>query len=565
MSPSPLHFSPPDPNFPQISDLLELVESHVAVDTSAAFLGLQKCKHWARVVKESRTPSWPCPPTRDLPPREVADALVECYLNTFETLYRVLHVPSFRRDYEAIWTADPDQPPDMAFIVQVKLIMAIGAATHDGNYSRRPAAFRWIYEGHTWVSNPVFKVRVRPDLVGIQNHILLLMAREVVGVDDDAVWISAGALLREGMYIGLHRDPSKLPRNTRLAAEMRRRLWTTILEVSLQSCLISGSTPHITLDDFDTLPPGNYNDEQLLDDDAAPRPDTEGTSTSVARALRKTFPQRLAVIRLLNDIGARGTYDDTLCIDAELRQAHRALASTLEACCPPDHFAARAADFILRHHLVCLHMPYLGISFRQTSFAYSRKVAVETSQRAWAIAHPSNPDEPLARLVVTSAGLFRTVAFQAAFIIALELKTQLQDDVSLGPAFPRPDLLAVVKDAAPFTLLAIKAGRTNMKGHLLISMMAAQIDGICRGFDKEAMSNLIGRTAVEVEERVLPILQELAVECQTEGEVARVDEPMGDFSVDYMGDWVFFGEECGNVFPMINWGGGDGLASALDY
>jgi hypothetical protein len=458
----------------------------------------------------------------------------------------------------------------MAFIVQVKLIMAIGAATHDGNYSRRPSAFRWIYEAHTWVSNPIFKVRVRPDLVGIQNHILLLMARELVGVDDDAVWISAGSLLREGMYIGLHRDPSRLPRNTRLAAEMRRRLWATILEISLQSCLVSGSTPHISLDDFDTEPPGNYDDDQLLDDDALPRPDTQGTSSFVARALRKTFPQRLAVVRILNDIGSRGSYDDTLCIDTDLRQAHRNLATTLETACPPDSFAARAADFILRHHLVCLHMPYLGISFRQTAYAYSRKVAVETSQRVWAIGHPADPSDPLARLVVTSAGLFRTVLFQAAFIVALELKTQLQEDVSLGPAVPRPDLLAIVEQACPLTLRAIQAGRTNMKGHLLMSMVVAQVDGTRRGLDRTAMSELIGRTAVEVEERVLPILQGLAVECQADvgdfGDATRVvDEPMGDFSVDYMGDWVFFGEECGNVFPVGNWSGGDGLASALDY
>ncbi len=47
---------------------------------------------------------------------------------TFErarTVYRILHIPTFQREYEALWV--PDNLPDAVFLVQLKLVLAIGA------------------------------------------------------------------------------------------------------------------------------------------------------------------------------------------------------------------------------------------------------------------------------------------------------------------------------------------------------------------------------------------------------------------------------------------------------
>jgi len=74
----------------------------------------------------------------------VSDDLVDCYLRTLENVFRIVHVPSFRRDYESLW--GPDPKPDPAFVILVKLILAIGAAAYDDAFSLRKSAIHWVYE-----------------------------------------------------------------------------------------------------------------------------------------------------------------------------------------------------------------------------------------------------------------------------------------------------------------------------------------------------------------------------------------------------------------------------------
>lgn len=52
---------------------------------------------------------------------------------------------------------------------------------------------------------------------------------------------------------------------TVLRAEMRRRVWATILEINLQSSIDAGGPPLLSLADYDTAPPANLNDEDLTD------------------------------------------------------------------------------------------------------------------------------------------------------------------------------------------------------------------------------------------------------------------------------------------------------------
>jgi hypothetical protein len=198
-------------------DIVELLEPQMRNSNSNIIPGIHRAKNLARAVKLSRSPAWPTLPTKDLPPKEICDTLVGHYLRTIETLYRVLHVPSFQREYEAIWTEGPE--PKIAFIMQVKLVLAIGAIFHDENCSLRPDATRWIYEAQTWMSSPNAKSKL--GLQSIQTSIMLLLAREFADVGSELVWISAGALLREAVYIGLHKDPGQLPRMDTFQSEMR--------------------------------------------------------------------------------------------------------------------------------------------------------------------------------------------------------------------------------------------------------------------------------------------------------------------------------------------------------
>jgi hypothetical protein len=84
------------------------------------------------------------------------------------------------------------------------------------------------------------------------------LARQIFSIGGDVVWISTGSLVHSAMQIGLHRDPKHLPAISVLQAELRRRIWYTVLELVVQLSLDSWMPPRSTFDEFDTEPPFQY-------------------------------------------------------------------------------------------------------------------------------------------------------------------------------------------------------------------------------------------------------------------------------------------------------------------
>ncbi|KAK4139426.1 uncharacterized protein C8A04DRAFT_15890 [Dichotomopilus funicola] len=520
----------------QLNDMFDVIERHLHNgESSKAVVTEKRCKALGKIIKARRAPPWPCMPTPELPARAIADALVECYLNTSESMMRVLHIPSFRRNYEAVW--DPSHTPDPAFLVQLKLVLAIGSNTYDDSFSLRPHAMRWVYEGHTWLSAPEFKRRL--NLSSLQSNVLLHLAREAAGVGEELVWAAMGTTLRIAMSMGLHRDPAGLgPKTTSpLVAEMRRRIWNTILELLLQSSLNAGGPPLIELDQFDTEPPGNYDDDQLTGEEGeapVPRPADQFTQTTLAIALRNLFPQRLAIVKYLNDLSSRGAYAETLRLDTNLREAYKTLTRTLQSCNTsaqtplsggqphgPSNLDQRVIDLHLRRYFLGLHLPFFAPALQETAFAFSRRVVVESALRLWRAVFPNplshSPDttgpqwDPLQRIAISGAGFFRTVAVQSFVVIAIELKTLLREEEGFGlgpgPVELRPDLLVALQDFKVWSWKTMETGEMNTKGYLAACMVYAQVEALRKGLgDEEAVARVV-REAEDAEEKCLALLE----------------------------------------------------------
>ncbi|OAQ81293.1 C6 transcription factor [Purpureocillium lilacinum] len=508
----------------QIPPVLELYLRQDTMDISSK---LQRCKALARMIKAHRTPAWPRPPTAELPAKEVADELIDCYLRTSERVYRVVHIPSFRRDYDALWT--PGETRSTAFIVQLKLILAIGATTYDEAFSLRELAMQWVYEAQTWLSEPGLKSQL--SIRALQTSVLLLLARESTGVGETLVWTVAGSLLRTAIYMGLHRDPAKLPGVSPFDAEMRRRLWNTILELELQSSMASGGPPLLSLVDFDTRPPANMDDEQLEAEEPVAQPDDELTQTSLAIALRRTFAARLAVLKFLNDASSPGTYTEALRLDAELRDVYKTLRRTLRGydldnASPNVSFESRYIDILLLRYLSAIHTPFFGPSLHDVAeYAFSRRVVIDSALKIWSAAclsettaatrstsqaAPSPGGQDMARFVTNGSGFFRTTVFQAGTLAALELRAQLQEDAP-GPTLVRSDLLAALRECKAWSLRCIEVGETNIKGYLLVSLLAAQVNCyLATGDEAVAECDVPMRlveAAAEIEDECLALLE----------------------------------------------------------
>ena len=291
-------------------DIFEMIDPLVAAEehstlASKVFVDMQRLKHLGRVVKAQRIgpTTWAQwaptslgipthlhhinpevqpirqPEDLDLPSRALADELVACYLRSTESMYRILHVPMFRREYAALWqtfasSSSLSSPTlnkksgiafaksDSAFVAQLKLVLAIGASTHPDHIGLRARAVRWFYAAQAWHAEPEYKAHLT--MQTLQIHVLLLLAREAVSIGGALIWIAVGDLVRSAVYMGLHRDPSNLPkRMSLLAAEMRRRLWNTILELVVATSIDAGGPVMLSLSDFDARPPENLDDDAL--------------------------------------------------------------------------------------------------------------------------------------------------------------------------------------------------------------------------------------------------------------------------------------------------------------
>ncbi|KAF3071175.1 hypothetical protein GL218_00223 [Daldinia childiae] len=552
-----------------VRDILNLIEPHVHEDTCKILTLMVKSKSLARTIKSQRTPRWPSLLKTDLPSKDIADELVDRYLQTTETIYRIIHIPSFKKDYEAHWTSQAE--PNTAFLVQLKLVLAIGATTYDDKFTLRSSAMQWVYEAQTWISEPGFKHRL--NLQFLQNNILLLIAREFVDVGPDLVWISAGTLVRIAVYMGLHKDPTRLPKVSTFTAEMRRRLWNTILEISLQLSLISGGPPFISVDMFNTEPPGNFDDEQLALEDPPPKPESYFTQTSIAIILRKIFPARLSIVKFLNNHGSSGTFKETLQLDAELRASYKAVLRTLQGYksttgSQPSKFAMDVVSLLMNRYCLSLHIPFFAPAMDEAAYAFSRKVVVETSLKIWRGIFPSPltpvsqsyPDTVLpsqhylARLVVCASGFFRISPLQASVLIASELMGQLREEETFGPGLVRQDLLSIVSEAKTWAWKCIEAGETSIKGYFLASLHAAQIEGLMQGLEKEELSRFVVKEGEEAEEKCFPLLEEMLSRINPEGSTGAPEQTTPSQMVEdwdlTMSDALFdFGET-----ELVNWG-----------
>ncbi|RYP83675.1 hypothetical protein DL769_001316 [Monosporascus sp. CRB-8-3] len=486
---------------------------------------LQHIKTLGRAIKKHRTPELNFDFGADIPPREVADSIVTAYLGSLESVYRILHVPSFKREYDDYWASPGSAEP--AFVIQLQLVMAIGSALYDDNFSMRRSAVRWVHEAQAWLIAPRFKSKL--NLVSLQIMALLCLARQTTGLGGDLIWIQMGSLLRTAFYIGLHRDPDKLPGMTQLKAEMRRRLWSTILELDLQSSMDSGSPPMIPLDECDTGTAANSDDEHLVDAEgsAVSQSPEAFTDMSVALILRESFLIRLTIAKFLNNVQFKGSYRETLRLHA-YKSASQRLQGFGSADRAPSLFQRRMLDTIFSRYFIALHVPFFAAALTEPAYAFSRKTGVEMALRIYYAARPRaapvqiSPGFPIprsecsisadhyTRLSITGGGFFRYTIHLATVLVAVELHNQLQEDIAIGLPAARPDLINVLQDAKLWSLQRVEAGDTNAKGYIIAVALCAKVDALLQSVRKDDSERHLVDAALEAGRRCVEILERSA-------------------------------------------------------
>ena len=467
---------------------------------------LEKCKKMARAAKAERPIKWHMNPNfKDyIPPRDISDKLVSLYLRTCESIYRILHIPSFLEEYDAYWR-DPASATTSSAI-QIVLVMAIGTCFYqeEGNEELRSMAQQWVYSAQSWTAAPFEKSRL--NLPGIQIHCLLVLARQTNAVGGDVIWTASGTLLRTAFAMGFHRDPKHFPKIPLFVAEMRRRIWATTLEMAIQTSLEAGMPPLIACDDFDTEPPANIDDEQIWGGTTAlppSKPNYVYTQTSIQIILARSQRTRLRIVHLLNKFQFGPSYDSVLSLDREVTEACDDACRLMKVYSAserrPTAFQRILLDILIRRYLLHMHIPFCVQSKVDPRYYYSRKVCLEAALAIFF--HSGTEDLPpghdprivddYTRLKLVGGGIFKEIMLHAATIITIELILQLQDDIKSGlpPSIQRKatrePLYQAVRDIITLTAERIREGENNAKGHLFLSAASAQIQAMTDGIRPE--------------------------------------------------------------------------------
>ncbi|KAI3401796.1 hypothetical protein diail_8174 [Diaporthe ilicicola] len=455
---------------------------------------IQKCKNAAKIIKLNR-PSRSHASSLEVgpPSRVVSDAMVNLYFASFESTHRILHGPTFRADYQRYW----DSPESATVELRLKILMVIGLGSSlhdhqstDNALDNADLVRQWIHAAQNWLSGPLEKDRL--SINGLQIYCLTILARQIFSVGGDLVWISTGSLVQRAMQMGLNREPKHLPGITPLQAEIRRRLWATILEIVVQSSLDSWMPPRITLDEFDVEPPSNVNDEDLNDSTTVtqPLPRSTFTETSIQLALLESLPVRLRIVQHLNNLHSEPSYPRVLELSAELNRALQACASSTSKHDNSEHytpFRRNQLDYLVRRFTIPLHVSHSSRARDNPSYNYSRAASLDA---ALAIMSPEPDDARLfARLMASGGGMFREGLRGALTAVALELLARAEAqrlDGTLGRARGHLDVLkAAARDLVALSEERVRLGETNVKAHMFLCMTLAQVEAVEAGVPVE--------------------------------------------------------------------------------
>ncbi|KAL4741924.1 hypothetical protein BDV11DRAFT_203221 [Aspergillus similis] len=382
-----------------------------------------------------------------LPDRAVADYLVSLYLSTYETALRVVHVPSFQQAWRNFWdlkSIHSDQSRATEVLLVKALAMMACASCLADDKSLESLCHDWVHAVAAWLGPTPDHARFNLDV--IQVKCLVIMARQAIACDGDLVGATTGLLVREAMMMGLHRNPAHFPSMTPFWAEIRKRIWWTILELELQSSLHLGISLAFSWEDFDCPRPLNVEDEDFAYDStsmAVERDLTTPTKTTLQILLAHSLPVRVKIARLANRVRFTVVADEVKELSDSLAASLAEIPSQLDNPAPKDTsdntsscatFRRSFYLFLIWRSMLALHRPVLlSLADAQNEmFFISRRYCVQAS----VVMSPGQVGNLRPHVLRLKGGLFQDDIFHAAVTLCFELRLQLRDSKALLPTGP---------------------------------------------------------------------------------------------------------------------------------
>ena len=330
-----------------------------------------------------------------LPPKGVCDQLLKLYTFSFEKILRILHVPTFIRQYNEFW-ADSDNEiyQSGGFIPQLTAVLAIALPLEDQSFKTEHSS-SWEYLHMPAVNFVRLWLRKlgrkqRTEIATLQVEALVALARRLRLVTPEELWRDTGALVRSAMVMGLHLNPIKSADLSVFQIEQRRRLWVTVLEMDLQASIASGMPVTIPELDFGPLTPANLNDSDF-DEWAVELPPSRGlhewTDSLAQITLAMSLPHRIRAMMLVRTVSSRVDLSEIVKQGRRLEECLQLVPSPLKFEQAPKSddnpmmlLNRVLLDVYARRPLLCLYRPIvMGESRDDRAFSEIQQSCLESS------------------------------------------------------------------------------------------------------------------------------------------------------------------------------------------
>ncbi|PSS23149.1 hypothetical protein M430DRAFT_117037 [Amorphotheca resinae ATCC 22711] len=202
-----------------------------------------------------------------LPSRLAADRLIKQYFLAVHHIAKVLHRPTFEREYDTFWdevSLGIEPPPSVQTVVFAAMFSGVVSmdeadVIRDFGVSKASLVENFKLGTETALSRANFLRTTKIEtLQGFVMYLIPLCRGEI----SRAHSVLVGAAIRMAECMGLHRDGETYGMSP-LETNLRRLIWHQLCFLDIRTCEATGPRPIIRREDFDTRFPLNVDDIDL--------------------------------------------------------------------------------------------------------------------------------------------------------------------------------------------------------------------------------------------------------------------------------------------------------------
>ncbi|KAF7550711.1 hypothetical protein G7046_g7940 [Stylonectria norvegica] len=282
-----------------------------------------------------------------VPLRPVVDRLMALHFDSYIITPYLIHSKKFLKEYEGFW--EEPSTTSIAWIGLMFSMLYIAAQLRaftinsaNGQAESLEAEYLTMKDGFREKAvQCLILARYTTGGPYILETLITVLTGESILLKDGATdgWLCISTILHLAMRMGYHRDPDHFPDISPFEGEMRRRIWTTILQLDLALSLEMGLPRSATDTHIDTKQPLNLRDCDFEEDTTEmppPRPETEWTPVLPLIA-KARLTSALGMICNVNAGIIPPSCDEVIRVDALLQDVHNhAIPAVLRWEATPD-------------------------------------------------------------------------------------------------------------------------------------------------------------------------------------------------------------------------------------